>query len=57
MKNKLPSPSYSLATLSPRDEATSGACAAGMIITKIASLCSAYSLTYAKNIKILFFIK
>ena len=50
----LPSPSNSLATLRARDEATSGAFAAGIITSKIASACSAYSLTYEKVMKTLF---
>lgn len=33
-----------------RHEATSGACAAGTITSRIASLCSAYSLTYTSII-------
>jgi hypothetical protein len=37
----LPSPSYSLAILRARDEAISGAWAAGTITSKMASLCSA----------------
>ena len=53
MLSILPSPSYSLATLRARDEAISGTWAAGIITSKIASLYSAYSLTYEGHHKII----